>query len=92
MVQQGVGLAQHRHPCDRIRRARQAVVEHPQDVQVAPVQRLLDQPFGMASGADHGDIGRQVASPPPLGDQQPPHAMQRRQQAQRRHRPAAIGA
>ncbi len=58
MVEQGVGAAQNRHSSQGVGRTGQAVVENAQNVQVAAIQRLADQRFGMARGADHDDVGR----------------------------------
>ena len=80
MVQQGVGAAQNRYAGQGVGRAGQAVVEHAQNVQVAPVQRLADQRFGVTGGADHDDVGRQIASAAPLGHQHPPDGVQAGQQ------------
>ncbi|MNL19560.1 hypothetical protein D3C87_1407690 [compost metagenome] len=76
MVQQGVGLAQHGYALDGVGRAGQTIVEHAQHVQVATLQRLLNQPLGIAGGADHDDIGRQNAASTPVGDQQAPGGVQ----------------
>uniref|UniRef100_A0A0N4Z3F3 LigA n=1 Tax=Parastrongyloides trichosuri TaxID=131310 RepID=A0A0N4Z3F3_PARTI len=90
MVQQGVGAAQNRHSSQGVRRAGQAVVEDAQNVQVAPVQRLADQRFGVTGGADHDDVGRQVAAASPLGHQHPPDGVQAGHHHRGRNRPPAV--
>ena len=69
MAEQRVQVAQHRHAGHGVRRAAQPVVKDTQDVQVATLQGLGDQAFGMFGGADDGDGGRQapVGSPPADG-------------------------
>ncbi|MNL42123.1 hypothetical protein D3C87_1645610 [compost metagenome] len=90
MVQQGVGLTQHRHALHRIGRTRQAIIEDAEDIEITALQRLPDQALGMTGGADDGDVGSQRAFAPPIGDQQAPYGVQGQHQAQQAQAPAAI--
>ena len=86
MGQQVVRGAQHRHALDRLWRARQPVIEDPQHVQVAPLQRLADQGLGPPRRPDQHDVRRQRARCPPASDQVAPAHVQAVQADQ--HQPA----
>ncbi|MNQ47715.1 hypothetical protein D3C85_615710 [compost metagenome] len=90
MVQQGVDLAQDRHALDGAGRARQTIVEHAEDIQVATLQGLLDQGCGMSRRPDHDEIRRQGPAAAPARDQKAPDRMGRDQDRQGRQGPLAV--
>ena len=78
---QGLGVAQHRHADQAVRRPRQPVVEHAQHIDVAPFHGAADQGLSVAGRPDHDHIRPQHAPAAPAQNHAGPQRMKEQQHA-----------